>query len=139
MEVQQRTEPIETMVVYWRQVTRSKSSVLFFLTTLLFAWAAYSNLVHSPGHGAGPDLIKVSSLARNFEPMIHYSENGVMHVQEIQESGVAVWDLGESVARSNMTSAPIITGELDNLGNSLKGLALGMTRFFASIDGDVDG
>jgi hypothetical protein len=38
-----------------------------------------------------------------------------------------------------MTSAPIIVKELDDLSESLKTLAIELTRFFANVDGDVDG
>ncbi len=86
----------------------------------------------------GPDIIKVAGLARSFEPIIHYSESGVAQIGELQETGVAVWDLGESVRSSNMTSAPIIVRELDELSESLKTLAIELTRFFANVDGDID-
>lgn len=82
--------------------------------------------------------MKVAGLARSFEPLIHYSQNGVAQIGDLQETGVAVWDLGESVRYSNMTSAPIIARELDNLGESLKTLAVELTRFFANVDGDID-
>lgn len=51
---------------------------------------------------------------------------------------MAVWDLGETVRYSNMTSAPIIVKELDNLSESMKTLAIELTRFFANVDGDID-
>lgn len=86
----------------------------------------------------GPDIVKVAGLARSFEPIIHYSESGVAQIGELQETGVAVWDLGESVRSSNMTSAPIIVRELDELSESLKTLAIELTRFFANVDGDID-
>lgn len=88
--------------------------------------------------GPGPDLVKVAGLARSFEPLIHYSENGALQIGDLQETGVAVWDLGESVRYSNMTSAPIIVKELDDLSESLKTLAIELTRFFANVDGDID-
>jgi hypothetical protein len=86
-----------------------------------------------------PDLVKVAGLAKAFEPLIFYSENGVQQINELQATGVAVWDLGESMRSSNMTSAPIIVKELDDLSESLKTLAIELTRFFANVDGDVDG
>lgn len=88
--------------------------------------------------GPMPDLIKVAGLARSFEPVIHYSDAGMAQIGELQETGVAVWDLGESVRYSNMTSASIIVRELDDLSDSMKALALELTRFFANVDGDVD-
>jgi hypothetical protein len=86
-----------------------------------------------------PDLVKVAGLAKAFEPLIFYSENGVQQIGDLQATGVAVWDLGESVRSTNMTSAPIIVKELDDLSESLKTLAIELTRFFANVDGDVDG
>jgi len=86
-----------------------------------------------------PDLVKVAGLAKAFEPLIFYSENGIQQVGDLQATGVAVWDLGESVRSTNMTSAPIIVKELDDLSDSLKTLAIELTRFFANVDGDVDG
>ena len=88
--------------------------------------------------GPVPDLIKVAGLAKSFEPLIHYSENGAQQIGDLQETGVAVWDLGESIRSTNMTSAPIIVRELDDLSESLKDLAIEMTKFFANVDGDVD-
>lgn len=86
-----------------------------------------------------PDLVKVAGLARAFEPLIFYSENGVTQISDLQATGVAVWDLGESVRSTNMTSAPIIVRELDDLSESLKTLSIELTKFFANVDGDVDG
>lgn len=85
-----------------------------------------------------PDLVKLSGLARSFEPLIYYSENGVQQIGALQETGVAVWDLGESVRGTNMTSAPIIVHELDELSETLKALSLELTRFFANVDADID-
>lgn len=81
----------------------------------------------------------MAGIARSFEPLIYYSENGVRQVGDLQATGVAVWDLGESVRSSNMTSAPIIVRELDELSDSLKTLAMELTKFFANVDGDIDG
>lgn len=86
-----------------------------------------------------PDLVKVAGLARSFEPLIYYSENGVAQVGDLQATSVAVWDLGESVRGSNMTSADIIVKALDELSDSLKTLAVELTKFFANVDGDIDG
>lgn len=86
-----------------------------------------------------PDLVKVAGVARSLEPLIYYSENGIQQVGDLQATGVAVWDLGESVRSSNLTSAPIIVKELDELSDSLKTLAIELTKFFANVDGDIDG
>lgn len=85
-----------------------------------------------------PNIVKLCAFARNFEPLIHYSENGVQHINSLQETGIAVWDLGESVRGSNMTSAPIIVTQLDELSESLKTLSLELTRFFSNVDSDID-
>lgn len=85
-----------------------------------------------------PDLVKLSGFARSFEPLIYYSENGAQQIGTLQETGVAVWDLSESVRGTNMTSAPIIVGQLDGLSDSLKSLSLELTRFFANVDSDID-
>ena len=141
-EVQQRTEPIEAMVSFlryqYRRITQSKGSILSFMSAAILFVALFRGLFQPLESGPGPDLVKVAGLARSFEPIIHYSEHGVQQIGELQETGVAVWDLGESVRSSNMTSAPIIVRELDDLSESLKTLAIELTRFFANVDGDVD-
>lgn len=122
----------------YQRFTKSKGSTLFFLAAAGLLIALIKGLFQPLDVGPGPDLVKVAALARNFEPIIHYSESGVAKIGELQETGVAVWDLGESVRYSNMTSAPIIVRELDDLSESLKTLAIELTRFFANVDGDVD-
>jgi hypothetical protein len=86
-----------------------------------------------------PDLVKIAGFARSFEPLIYYSENGVRQIGDLQETGVAVWDLSESIRAANMSSAPVIVGELDDLGDSLKKLSIELTKFFSNVDGDIDG
>ena len=107
---------------------------MFLAITLAFL----SILTRTPESPPVPDLVKVAGLANSFEPLIYYSENGIAQISDLQETGVAVWDLGESVRQANMTSTPLIVQELDNLGESLKGLASQLTKFFANVDGDVD-
>ena len=85
-----------------------------------------------------PDLIKVAGLAKSFEPVIYYSEAGHQQIGELQDTGVAVWDLGESVRNTNMTSAPMIVDQLEGLSESFKDLAIELTSFFAGLDADVD-
>jgi len=106
----------------------------------IFAWLTL-NTLFKPAHDPPgvPDLVQVAHLARTFEPLIYYSENGVQQIGDIQATGIAVWDLGESLRSTNMTSGPIIVQELDDLSDSLKTLAVELTRFFANVDGDVDG
>ncbi|KKK25711.1 hypothetical protein P175DRAFT_0534014 [Aspergillus ochraceoroseus IBT 24754] len=140
-EVQHR-EPFVALFGYLRskldRITSSKSnttlSVLIVLMSITFMRALFM-----PGiPQAIPDLVKLSSFARSFEPLIYYSENGVQQIGTLQETGVAVWDLSESVRGTNMTSAPIIVRQLDELSESLKSLSLELTRFFANVDSDVD-
>ena len=109
-----------------------------FLLTVLFAVAVYNHLTAPPGNTPGPDLIKAAGLARSWEPMIAYAETGTMQVEQLQNSGSAVWELAESVRLSNMSSAPIMSGQLDELSGTLKHLASELTGFFASVNGHVD-
>ncbi|KAI4221263.1 MAG: hypothetical protein L6R36_007025 [Xanthoria steineri] len=142
-EVQQRTEPIESALTWVRTLvsnaTRSKASLSSYITIVLIAFAALRFLTHTPPPTPVPDLVKVAGLARSFEPLIFYSEHGVKQIGDLQETGVAVWDLGESVRFVNMTSAPIIVQELDNLSENLKNLASELSKFFTNVDGDIDG
>ncbi|KAI9699949.1 MAG: hypothetical protein M1836_002483 [Candelina mexicana] len=142
-EVQQRTEPFEAALSYLRQtvdrITKSRSSTICAISIAFVAYSILRILLIPPSPQPVPDLVKVAGLAKAFEPLIYYSENGVHQIGDLQETGVAVWDLGESVRSTNMTSAPIIVRELDDLSESLKTLAIELTKFFANVDGDVDG
>jgi hypothetical protein len=120
-------------------ITRSWSSLGFSVLVALFSIMSLRTLFQPGTPPPVPDLVKVAGLAKAFEPLIFYSENGVQQIGDLQATGVAVWDLGESVRSTNMTSAPIIVKELDDLSESLKTLAIELTRFFANVDGDVDG
>lgn len=142
-EVQHRTEPFEAAFCYMRtkfdNFTRSWTSILTSTLVAILAMTAVRSLFQPGTPPPVPDLVKVAGLAKAFEPLIFYSENGVSQIGDLQATGVAVWDLGESVRNTNMTSAPIIVKELDELSDSLKTLAIELTRFFANVDGDVDG
>ncbi|KAK6438191.1 hypothetical protein LTR95_005612 [Oleoguttula sp. CCFEE 5521] len=142
LDVIQRTEPLEAAITYIRNtihsITSSRSTLLLYtFGTLILYWLT-SNLLTTPQNTPSPDLIKVAGLAQSFEPVIYYSEHGHAQIEELQDTGIAVWDLGESVRSTNMTSGPLITNQLDELSESMKTLALEMTRFFASVDADVD-
>ncbi|KAI4086025.1 MAG: hypothetical protein Q9206_002710 [Seirophora lacunosa] len=141
-EVHQRTEPIEAVLAWFHELckksTQSKQSFSSAITIVFVAVFALRFLTHIPQPPPVPDLVKVAGLARSFEPLIYYSENGVRQISDLQETGVAVWDLGESVRFVNMTSAPIIVSELDNLSENLKNLASELSRFFTNVDGDID-
>lgn len=142
-EVQQRTEPIEAAFswcrTYLNHMSKPWSSLSSTLAFVIIAYTALRILIHTPVSPPVPDLVKVAGLARSFEPLIFYSENCVQQIGDLQETGVAVWDLGESVRFTNMTSAPLIVQGLDGLSESLKTLADELTRFFANVDGDIDG
>lgn len=86
-----------------------------------------------------PDLVKVAGLASSFEPLLLYSENGMQQITNIQQTSVALWDLGETVRQANLTSAPVMSKELDGLSDALNKLAEELTRFFSNVDGDIDG
>jgi hypothetical protein len=120
-------------------ITRSWTSLISSMLVALFSIFVLRSLFQPGQAPPVPDLVKVAGLAKAFEPLIYYSENGVQQIGDLQATGVAVWDLGESVRSTNMTSAPIIVKELDDLSDSLKTLAIELTRFFANVDGDVDG
>ena len=141
--MQHRTEPYGPAVNYARRkyanITRSRTSTLLALLTVFLSISFLRILIQPPPPPPVPDLVKVAGLAKSFEPLIFYSENGVQQVGDLQETGVAVWDLGESLRTSNMTSAPLIASELDGLSENLKTLAMELTKFFANVDGDVDG
>lgn len=123
----------------YRLITKSWSSIILSFLVAFLSISA-TRALFEPAHGRPvPDLVKVAGIARSFEPLIYYSENGVAQVGDLQATGVAVWDLGESVRSSNLTSAPIIVKELDELSDSLKTLAIELTKFFANVDGDIDG
>jgi hypothetical protein len=120
-------------------ITKSWTSLISSTIIALISIMAIRTLFQPGTPPPVPDLVKVAGLAKAFEPLIFYSENGVQQIGDLQATGVAVWDLGESVRTTNMTSAPIIVKELDDLSESLKTLAIELTRFFANVDGDVDG
>ncbi|KAH8427528.1 uncharacterized protein LDX57_005241 [Aspergillus melleus] len=140
-EVQQR-EPFVAFYKYarswldWMTSSKSNTTVSFVVGVFSIMFFRALFIPHDPH--AIPDLVKLSNFARSFEPLIYYSENGVQQIGTLQETGVAVWDLSESVRSTNMTSAPIIVDQLDELSESLKGLSMELTRFFANVDSDVD-
>jgi hypothetical protein len=119
-------------------MTKTKSSTTMTLLLSLLSISILRMLFVPPIPPPVPDLVKLSTLAKSFEPLIFYSENGYTQITALQETSVAVWDLGESVRSANMTSAPLIVNSLDELSESLKTLGLQLNRFFADVDSDVD-
>ena len=137
-DVQHRTDPLDAFLLYWHRMTRSWSN-LFLSSICAFAVSLLLiNITRTPTHGPGPDLIQATGLARSFEPMLQYAEHGSKQVTSLQDTSIAVWDLGESVRLSNMTSAPMIVAELDDLSSNLNRLANELTTFFATINADLD-
>jgi hypothetical protein len=141
-EVQHRTEPIEDAIVWlgrkFGYITTSFIHFFSFLFTCFIAFAMLRALFARPTPLPGPDIVKASGLARTFEPLIHFSDHGKDQVVELQDTSIAVWDLGESVRSVNMTSSRIIVDELDALADTIRTLAMELTRFCAHVGGDVD-
>ena len=119
-------------------MTKTRSSTTLTIILSLISLTVLRLVIVPPSPAPAPDLVKLSVMAKSFEPLIYYSENGYTQITALQETSVAVWDLGESVRTANMTSAPIIVQSLDGLSDSLKTLALELNRFFADVDSDVD-
>ncbi|QSZ30758.1 hypothetical protein DSL72_000316 [Monilinia vaccinii-corymbosi] len=142
-EVQHRTEPFEaafsSISSRLEKIMSSWASICSAFVVAIISILTLRTLFQPSQLPPVPDLIKVAGLARAFEPLIFYSENGIQQISDIQQTGIAVWDLCESVRSTNMTSAPVIVAELDELSETLKDLSLELTRFFANVDGDVDG
>ncbi|KAL9059498.1 MAG: hypothetical protein Q9162_001196 [Coniocarpon cinnabarinum] len=137
-DVQHRTDPLDALLLYWHRCTKTWSSLFFSAVSALSIALIAIHITRKPSHGPGPDLIQATGLARSFEPMILYAEHGSKQVSALHDTSIAVWDLGESVRLSNMTSAPIIVAELDALSSSLQSLGDELTTFFATINGDLD-
>ncbi|KAK3332045.1 hypothetical protein B0T19DRAFT_93271 [Cercophora scortea] len=142
-QVQQR-EPIEAVTSFMRsKVGFRAGSWISMLLSAIFLSISYSAIrsLFQPTTTLRPvpDLVKVAGVARSFEPLIYYSENAVSQVGDLQATGLAVWDLSESIRYSDMANAAAIVQELDDLSESLKVLALEVTKFYASVDGDIDG
>ncbi|CCT70144.1 uncharacterized protein FFB20_09678 [Fusarium fujikuroi] len=142
-EVQHRTEPIETAINFMRDhykaLTRTWSTTFTTIIIAFFSVSIFKSLLQPAAPRPVGDLVKVAGLARSFEPLIYYSEHAVSQVHDLQATSVAVWDLGESVRTSEMRDAPRIVADLDALSETMKTLAIEMTKFFARVDGDIDG
>ncbi|KAI1050211.1 hypothetical protein LB506_001609 [Fusarium annulatum] len=142
-EVQHRTEPIETAINFirdhYKALTRTWSTTFTTIIIAFFSVAIFKSLLQPAAPRPVGDLVKVAGLARSFEPLIYYSEHAVSQVHDLQATSVAVWDLGESVRTSDMRDAPRIVADLDALSETMKTLAIEMTKFFARVDGDIDG
>lgn len=122
----------------WYAATKSKAATLLSILVVLLSLSASRLVLVPPVLTPVPDLVKLSTLAKSFEPLIFYSENGYGQITALQETSVAVWDLGESVRGTNMTSAPLIVHGLEDLSKTLQALGRELTHFFADVDSDVD-
>lgn len=86
-----------------------------------------------------PDVAHIANMAKQFEPLLYASEAVVPRSRELAEAGIAVQDLGMSVRASNMSAAPVIMDQLDDLSDSLETLSRTMSSFFVNVDADMDG
>lgn len=119
----------------------AKTNPTYLITRIMMGMGFYmllTMLFRSPEPLPTPDILQATQVAKSFEPMIYYSESTRVQITEIQDSSVAVWDLGESIRGTNMTSGPIIVRQLDELSESLERLVILTTDFFVNVDGDVD-
>jgi hypothetical protein len=142
-EIQHRTEPVEAAITWVRSKVDNMSktpwsAISKFLVVILALVIAKGILLRPPDPLPSPDILKATQVARKFEPLIYYSEGGMRQVNELRDTGVAVWDLGESIRDANLTSGEQIVDQLDNLEKSLETLVLELTRFFVNVDGDID-
>lgn len=141
-DVQHRTDHVDAALSWLRGkidlVTQSRSSLFAFSLVLLFSWLFMRVLLKAPEPAPTPDLVTVASLTKSYEPLIYYTEAGTGQIEDLHDTSIAVWDLGESIRQTNMTSAPIIVDGLDELSQNLNLLAKQLSIFFASVDGDVD-
>lgn len=142
-EVQQRTEPLETTINFIRKRYQYATSSWFSLVTTVamgfLSISLFKTLLGPASPRPAGDLVKIAGVARSFEPLIYYSEHAVTQVHDLQETSVAVWDLCETVRSSDMRDASSIVTDLDSLSETMKTLSVEMTKFFARVDGDVDG
>lgn len=141
-EVQQRTAPIESAIIFLRRhyqrLTATWSSLILSIVVALLSISLLKTLFQPATPRPAGDLVKVAGVARSFEPLIYYSEHAILQVQDLQATSIAVWDLGESVRSSEMKDATSIIEDLDGLSDNMKTLAEEMTRFLSRVDGDID-
>ncbi|KAI9678854.1 MAG: hypothetical protein M1817_005914 [Caeruleum heppii] len=126
------------MARQWAWMFGTWAATLSTTYVLVATLVLFQVLFRPPPPPPAPDLVKVAGLAKSFEPMIVYSEQSARQVSDIQQSGIAVWDLAETVRFTNMTSTAALTTELEGLGGSLSSLHLDLIRFFTRVNGDID-
>ncbi|KAI9741235.1 MAG: hypothetical protein M1834_002951 [Cirrosporium novae-zelandiae] len=143
-EVQHRTLPFENALDYFQsklqQATKSWTSTIFSILILFLSISTIPKLFQPPRDlPPVPDLVLIAKMTEGFDDQVAASANGYHQAVELQDSSVAVWDLGESVRTSNMTSSVQIYESLDSLSGDLKALSNLLTEFLSSVNGDVDG
>ncbi|KAF3761797.1 hypothetical protein M406DRAFT_238285, partial [Cryphonectria parasitica EP155] len=141
---QRATTPVEAVIInpvrnIYRKATKSWTSLLLSVFVAFMSLAAARVLFEPLDEKPVPDLITVANLAAGFEPLIYYSENNFAQVTDLRDNGIAVWDLGETVRWSNLPSAPLISKALNELSESFTALPIELIKFFAQVDGDIDG
>ena len=144
-DVQHRTESLDLALSALRDAIDSLSkirvsfAVMFSsIVSALFLTSFLHIFLQPPPERPMPDLIKVANLASSFEPLLKYSEYGMQQINTIQETGIALWDLGETVRQANLTSAPVMSKDLDGLSETMNKLAEELSRFFSNVNGDID-
>ena len=145
-DVQHRTESLDMALSSLRNLINSLANirvsfaVMFSsIVSALFLMSFLRILLQPPPERPMPDLVKVANLASSFEPLLKYSEHGMQQINNIQQTSIALWDLSETVRQANLTSAPVMSRDLDGLSDALNTLVTELTRFFANVDGDIDG
>jgi hypothetical protein len=140
-EIQHR-KPFEVAFAYIKTkaefIAKSRAYLICTLIIAILSASAIRSIFQPRAPLPVPDLVKVAGLAKGFEPLIFYSENGIQQIGDLQATSQAVWDLGESIRSTGITSAQSIAKELDGLSESMKTLAMDLSTFFARVDGDVD-
>jgi hypothetical protein len=141
-EVQHHADALNNAVEWFINAVKtnfgSPFSIARTLLVALIAWSIFSVMFRKVKPVPAPDLAKLSAVAKSYEPMIFYAGTGPVHIMEMSDTSIAVWDLGETVRSANLTSGTMISSNLEELGNNLQTLALEMSKFFASVDGDLD-
>lgn len=142
-EVQHGVEPMQALYKSFKKCYTAATSTWLATTLSLLIVALSISMVRVLMEPASRrptgDLVRVAGVAKSFEPLIYYSESAVLQVHELQATSVAVWDLSESIRSSDLQDTGIIVADLDALSETMKTLSIEMTKFFARVDGDIDG
>ncbi|KAF2753955.1 hypothetical protein EJ05DRAFT_479974 [Pseudovirgaria hyperparasitica] len=141
-EIHSSIEHIENSLLWLKSrydaVTEAKLSKASTILVILLGYIAFKLLLATAEQPASPDLVMVAQLSKSYEPLLYYTEDGFRQVDTLQETSIAVWDLGETIRQSNMTSGPIIFRELDDLSGTLMELSQNLNVFLGQVTSDVD-